>query len=409
MNKRIEDEQEAVNKITDSEKKQAQQNIVDAKKLLVEVIPFFNTSSKVKKIDDILKPEVKQEVIDAIEKRLYSGQGNLFAEQILGEAKAIYETLVTDFKKNIIEIPRMDLVQGEVAAGFLDFDLDASGFSFEQLNEEIIRIGLKDKKVDVIEVKKGVYFGDPEKLLVSELINYSEVDYDSNADLLHKLAKQAIIELKNHLKEDESIDVVVFQWRNHIATRIYDQLMAHFVLHEPEYLKPNVKSFTKIEDWNFAALKNTERKDFRDESFPAVQVPKYIFGGFKKACHFEYKFDSRTEQTLSFILENDNEVLKWLRPAPNQFRIYWQHNNKIYEPDFVAETSNSIYLIESKRADEISLIEVQEKAKAAIKYCNYATEYNLANGGKPWKYVLIPHDQILKNRSFRMVINPNIL
>ncbi|HOU03267.1 MAG: hypothetical protein GT600_14820 [Bacteroidales bacterium] len=71
--------------------------------------------------------------------------------------------------------------------------------------------------------------------------------------------------------------------------------------------------------------------------------------------------------------------------------------------------ANSIYLIESKRADEISLIEVQEKAKAAIKYCNYATEYNLANGGKPWKYVLIPHDQILKNRSFRMVVNPNIL
>ncbi len=128
----------------------------------------------------------------------------------------------------------------------------------------------------------------------------------------------------------------------------------------------------------------------------------------EKSCHFEYKFDSRTEQTLSIILENDKEVLKWLRPAPSQFRIYWHHNNKLYEPDFVVETVDVIYLIETKRADEVQSNEVQAKAKAALTYCNYATEYTAVHGGKPWKYVLIPHDQVTKTNSFKGVIANNI-
>lgn len=404
----IQKEQEEVNKIAEPVQKQKQQNIVDAKKILVNVIPFFNTNSQVKKVDDLMKPEVKAEIMKAVVTTLNTGQGNLFAPQIAAEAEEMYEKLVADFKKNIIEIPRMDLVQGEVTASFDDFDLNTNNFSYDQLTEEIIRIGIKDKKVDTIEVKKGVYYGKPEKLIISELINFSEVDYDANADLLHKLGKQALSELQSNLKEGEDINTVVFQWRSIIANRIYAQMMDHFRLHEPDYIKPNVKPFTRIEEWNFTALKNEGHKDYRDDSFPAVQVPKFVFRGFEKSCHFEYKFDSRTEQTLSFILENDKEVLKWLRPAPNQFRIYWHHNSKIYEPDFVVETADCIYLIETKRADEIPSNEVQAKAQAALKYCNYATEYTAEQGGKPWKYALIPHDQVSKTNSFKGVVSNNI-
>jgi type III restriction enzyme len=201
---------------------------------------------------------------------------------------------------------------------------------------------------------------------------------------------------------------LVFQWRSAMANKMYQQMMEHFQLHEPEYIKPNVKPFTKIEVWNFTTLKNEGRKDYRDDSFPASQVPKFIFSGFEKACHFEYKFDSRTEQTLAFILENDKEIIKWLRPAPNQFRIYWKHNSKIYEPDFVAETADCIYLLEPKAANEINDENVQAKAAAALKYCNYATEYTAEFGGKPWKYALIPHDQVSKTSSFKGVVSNNI-
>ena len=185
-------------------------------------------------------------------------------------------------------------------------------------------------------------------------------------------------------------------------------MMQHFKLHEPDYIKPNVRPFTNIENWNFTAQINLSRKDYRDEGFPAIQVPKFVFNGFEKSCHQEYKFDSRTEQTFSFILENDTEVIKWLRPAPNQFRIYWQNNNKIYEPDFIAETVDVIYMIEVKAANEMQNPEVQAKAVAAKKYCNYATEYTAEYGGKEWRYILIPHDKVAKNNSFRGFVSQYI-
>jgi type III restriction enzyme len=405
----LQKEQEEVTNIADSKVKQQRQNQIDAKKILVNVIPFFNTNSAVKKVDDLNKPEVKQQVMQAVKNELSSGQGNLFATQIVEEAEVMYEKLVAHFKKNIIAIPRMDLLQGEVTASFEDFDLDGDGFSYEQLNDEIVRVGLKDKSYDVIEVKSGVNFGSPVKLLIAELINFPEVDYDTNADLLHKLAKQAVAELEAKIKEGEDIRKVVFQWRSLIANRVYNQMIRHFRLHEPEYIKPNVRAFTKIEDWNFTTLLNSGRKDYRDESFPAGQVPKYVFGGFEKSCHFEYKFDSRTEQTFAFILENDKEVIKWLRPAPNQFRIYWQHNNRIYEPDFIAETQDCIYMIETKASNAVDVSEIQAKAQAAVKYCKYASDYTAEHGGKRWKYALIPHDKVAKNSSFKGIIAPNII
>lgn len=410
ITQQIQQEQEAVNQIQDVKQREQRQIIIDAKKLLIDVIPTFNTNSAVKKFEDLTKPEIKKQVMEAVVKQLTTGQLNVFATAIAKEAEEVYETLVTDTRHRAIEIPRMDLVQGEVTASFEDFDLAPDGLNYQPLNEEIvvIGIGVGNQSYDTIPVQAGVDHGSPSKLLISELINFSEVDYDENADLLHKLAKQALEEIEQQLTDKKELRKTIFQWRKIIAQKIYDQMMQHFRLHEPDYIKPNVRPFTKIEDWNFTALKNAGRKDYRDDSFPAINVPKYIFSGFTKACHFEYKFDSRTEQTLSFILENDMAIEKWLRPASNQMRIWWHHNTKLYEPDFIAETADCIYMIETKAANEIETDEVKEKTKAALKYCNYATEYTVANGGKPWKYVLLPHDKVSKNSSFKGVITGNI-
>jgi len=73
---------------------------------------------------------------------------------------------------------------------------------------------------------------------------------------------------------------------------------------------------------------------------------------------------------------------------------------RIYEPDFVIETNNSIYLTEIKADNQIEQLEVQEKKKAALQYCKYASEHNVKNGGKIWKYLLIPHSEVLPNMSF---------
>jgi type III restriction enzyme len=43
--------------------------------------------------------------------------------------------------------------------------------------------------------------------------------------------------------------------------------------------------------------------------------------------------------------------------------------------------------------------DVLEKAKAAVQYCKHATDHNMQNGGKEWKYLLIPHSDVLPNMS----------
>ncbi|MEI6049437.1 MAG: hypothetical protein WCS03_11110 [Bacteroidota bacterium] len=45
-----------------------------------------------------MKPEVKQQVMQAVQKELSTGQLNIFATQIAEEASEIYEKLVADFK-----------------------------------------------------------------------------------------------------------------------------------------------------------------------------------------------------------------------------------------------------------------------------------------------------------------------
>jgi type III restriction enzyme len=57
-------------------------------------------------------------------------------------------------------------------------------------------------------------------------------------------------------------------------------------------------------------------------------------------------------------------------------------------------------MIETKKEGDIETADVQEKTKAALLYCKNATDFTTKNGGKPWKYVLIPHNAVMTNMSF---------
>ena len=55
------------------------------------------------------------------------------------------------------------------------------------------------------------------------------------------------------------------------------------------------------------------------------------------------------------------------------------------------------HMLEPKARNEMTAGEVLAKKDSAMKWCAHATDHNLSNGGKPWKYVLIPHDAIADN------------
>ena len=112
------------------------------------------------------------------------------------------------------------------------------------------------------------------------------------------------------------------------------------------------------------------------------------------------KFRSRVRRAdlvLAEVLERDST--KWFRPARGQFQIYYREgaDHPEYQPDFVAETPEGVYMLEPKSSGEMTDPTVLAKQEVAVKWCELATEHAKSYGGKPWRYVLIPHDTIRAN------------
>jgi type III restriction enzyme len=62
-------------------------------------------------------------------------------------------------------------------------------------------------------------------------------------------------------------------------------------------------------------------------------------------------------------------------------------------------------MIETKAASEINDPVVQAKRDAGVKWCEHATAYATQHGGKPWKYLLIPHDLVAENMTLAGLMN----
>jgi type III restriction enzyme len=97
----------------------------------------------------------------------------------------------------------------------------------------------------------------------------------------------------------------------------------------------------------------------------------------------------------------ERERAKWFKPAKGQFQIYYRQgaDHLEYQPDFVAETTDSIYMLEPKAVNQMSDPDVLAKSEAAKTWCARASTYAATYGGKPWRYALIPHDVIADNMS----------
>jgi len=396
---KYEAEKQEIAKITDEKKREEATLTLEIKQNILQDLPEL--ARIVRNVSEISSDEVKKIAIDRFKSRIESNpQTQLFVADMVAEAEIIYAKAVKDFTDNIIEIPRIIIQQsGDIKHGFHDFDLDTRNLNFQPVSEEILRQSLKDNSQEIIQGKGRIISDTNENILVNELVNYPEVDYDSQSDLLFKLSSQAIEKFRTYLNEDDLYNVVLYNKRE-IGRFIFSQMMLNFFIEEAKYEKPVVYPFERILDHNYSKYTQDKIHLYTDTITPTSLIPGLLFSGFSKAYHHSYKFDSKTEKDFAIILEQDKPVLKWLRPAQNQFRIYWKHTSKQYRPDFVVETTDSIYLVETKKEGDIDAADVQEKAKAALEYCKNATDYTINNNGKPWKYLLIPHNDVTLSNSF---------
>jgi type III restriction enzyme len=414
ISERLKSEQKRLDTIQDAVEKQRAQYSLDAKRAIINALPLAVLKVPVRGVQDLDRIEVKAAVIQTITEALAKAPKTLFSTeehlQIVEEAQHGYLSMVQEFRQNIIEIPRFTLQPAPPEAVFNHFDLDTAGaspesnFDLHELDATIMRQTLTDHERDYIGVIRGANMARPEtaeQRIVSDLLLFPQVNYDQTADLLFKLARQATAAIRANLRSTEMLDTVVQHHRKSIAQRIYTQMNKHFEIRQTGFVTSDkVQPFTRIEPWNVTVPISAGRLDWKTSTFNRGEVRKHVFMGFNKACHLEYSFDSLPELEFSRVLEHDPAVSKWLRPAPSQFQIYWDRQSKKYEPDFVVETVERIYLVEIKASNEMTNSDVLQKAEAAMIYCRQATGHARKTGKKEWTYLLVPHDAVKGNVTF---------
>lgn len=341
--------------------------------------------------------EIQREIVQKVQELVRPAQGNIAGisepvdvPRVVRETTELYQALSIDVPK-IVVVPK-----GEVACRYEDFDLDVRNINLQPVAQDILiqhlhenqRYRLRDGS-GIIQEKR------PEDYLVRGLIDFDDISYDEHAGLLYKLAGQAVARLRAYLaKEDEVINILQYHQQS-LVNLIHAQMQQHYVESASAWEAHVTKGFHTLRANTYSTDAHEEVRNFR-VTVPEGQrnrIGAMVFGGFRKCLYPIQKFDSDPERRFAGILENDGEVLKWFKPAKGDFRIHYRHEAS-YEPDFVVETRTAKFLCEPKRAIEMSDDVVQAKAQAAATWCRYATAHANENGGKPWRYLLIPHDQI---------------
>jgi type III restriction enzyme len=296
-----------------------------------------------------------------------------------------------------IDIPKIVVAPtGEVASGFKSFTLDCASVRLQPVSRELLIQHLRTATQEFLKnISGGAKEARPEDYIVRALIDFDDVNYDAHSDLLYELAGQLVKHLRSYLSEDDAVNVLQYH-QQQLAALIHAQMQAHRWEKAAGYRVTVSKGFSTLKTNAYTASAVDEIRPVRQTVSDPTNIKKYLFGGFRKCLYEIQKFDVDSERRFAVILEDDNAVLKWFKPARGQFQIYY-HKDQAYEPDFVVESETGLFLCEPKRADQMENPEVLAKKTATLEWCKHATEHAKEHGGKTWRYLLIPHDAITGN------------
>ncbi|OCC22369.1 type III restriction endonuclease subunit R [Croceicoccus estronivorus] len=354
----------------------------------------------------LARPEIQEKVLKEVRSQYQPPQleleGMAKPEPDIAAVIAATAQLIVE---RTIDIPRITVMpKGEVKAGFKPFQLDLSGMRYPAPSEELWLKHLRTEQVDIVGLTQGNLLESRlEDYVVSGLIDFPDIAYDDHADLLYDLGEQVVNHLRTYLSDDEAGQVLALHQRE-IARAVHAQMQDHFWKDDSvEYHHEVRQGFTDLKETAYTAL-NEPPLDYRVPPADKSNMARYLFGGFAKCLSDVTKFHSDSERRLAVILER--EALKWLRPAKGQFQMYYRSGSDHleYQPDFVAETNDTILMLEPKMATQMSDKDVLSKADVAVQWCAWATEHARTYGGKPWRYVLIPHDAITDNMTLDFLV-----
>ena len=349
-------------------------------------------------IEYLKKPEIQAAIVKAVEEQHQPSQLELEGVSEKPDFASVVARTVDLVTQQSIDIPRILVVpKGEVKSGFKPFTLELGTLKYPAVSDELWIQHLRTNELEVVSLGRGsIEEARLEDYVVGGLVDFDDISYDDHADLLYDLAAQTVQHFQTYLSEDDTRKVLRCYQRN-IAQFIHAQMQGHYWEDVVGYEVKISKGFTELKQSAYTYSVQEPPADYRIAPADKSNMAKYLFGGFARCLYPVQKFDSDSERKLAVILERDAE--KWFKPAKGQFQIFYRKgtDHLEYQPDFVAETADMIYMLEPKMRKEMEDPDVLAKKEAATQWCVYASDHAATYDGKPWRYLLIPHDEIASN------------
>lgn len=105
------------------------------------------------------------------------------------------------------------------------------------------------------------------------------------------------------------------------------------------------------------------------------------------------------EHSFMDFVDNDGDVERWIKISETRHRFasisYMRTDGLLatYHPDFIVETNDRLYLVETKGADKVKDRNVQQKRMAATEWCEKINQLpEQSRNGKEWEYILLGED-----------------
>ncbi|MBD7912944.1 DEAD/DEAH box helicase family protein [Clostridium cibarium] len=352
-------------------------------------VSLFDFIDKTERIED---EQVESQVVlhEQLNKSIQKDMSN---EEIQNKilSKEEFKNKIAQFAEKNIDIPKIS-ISFNTSVSFKDFNIKCNIKNFENEKSIIERYDLLNNKLleEVEAISLAVEDG--ENTLACMLLDaIPEFSYE-DAEYIMNIVNQYI---KHINRDEESINQIVRRYGYLIVEDIKKQIYEN-IIDETEVLYNVEQDFIVFSGFTKHIKKTDGEINFRKEIKNKNEIRKYIYTGFKKSYYDKVAFDSDAERKFAVILEEDKEVLKWVKPPLNQIGIFYK-SGKQYNPDFIVETDDRKYLVEIKNRIEVDSKNVKEKAVAAIQWCEYASK---VDGGKEWEYCLIADDKIKLDNTF---------
>lgn len=366
-----------------------------ARTVLNVVLPQI--SKQVSSIKDLEDPKVVQRIAEAA-MAAQKFEDGLLSTLTPEQAQAVTAEVCKQFVLRTIAIPMLTITpEQHVSFGFRRFDVDLKSWNYQPLSRELLIQILRTEERSVISGDAG---GEtPSRLedyIVTKLIDVPEIDYDAHADILYDLAGQVVAHFSAKYSDEEQVRSVLQGHARQIAEALVAQMKRNMWREQTNYRVTRVSAFDQLKPQTFDGSGKDAMRDYRRPPERLSDMKRFIFVGFEKSCYNMAKFDSDPERRMAVILEQDASVQLWMKPGPNQFKIY-DEDNTPYQPDFVVETMTDKLIIETKRASDVTNPLVTKKADAAALWCHIAKRAHGGAGDKPWSYLLVPETAVLPN------------